>query len=377
MIREFFQAFVLVFVAEMGDKSQLLAMTFATRYPVKKVLIGMLAGALLNDGLAVMLGSLVSSFVPMNTIQMIAGLAFILFALWSLRMEKDEEAEESSRKFKFGPVLTVATAYFIGEFGDKTQLTAIALASDAGSPLAVLAGTVLGMLATGGIGIFIGKKLGDRMPELAIKLTSAAVFLFFGITKLIQSMPEKYLTAWNVLLFSIVLIVSLILLARPMIRARKQGRESALIRRARELHEYYNRIGKDFDSICLGVEKCGKCQGNQCIVGYTKTLIQSCLEEKPAGHIDPFFINERTLRKPFSREQAAESLMMTLKVLKEDPDDKKLRPVHVIRRNLERILFGKSIDRIGDWEEYERTLLHSDDSIAAGLLTDLKKAKNN
>ena len=373
MIREFFQAFVLVFVAEMGDKSQLLAMTFATRYPVKKVLIGMLAGALLNDGLAVMLGSLVSSFVPMNTIQLIAGFAFILFALWSLRVEKDEEAEESSRKFKFGPVLTVATAYFIGEFGDKTQLTAIALASDAGSPLAVLAGTVLGMLATGGIGIFIGKKLGDRMPELAIKLTSAAVFLFFGITKLIQSMPEKYLTAWNVLLFSIVLIASLILLARPMIRARKQGRESALIRRARELHEYYNRIGKDFDSICLGVEKCGKCQGNQCIVGYTKTLIQSCLEEKPAGHIDPFFINERTFRKPFSREQAAESLMMTLKVLKEDPDDKKLRPVHVIRRNLERILFGKSIDRIGDWEEYERTLLHSDDSIAAGLLTDLKK----
>ena len=377
MIREFFQAFVLVFVAEMGDKSQLLAMTFATRYPVKKVLIGMLAGALLNDGLAVMLGSLVSSFVPMNTIQLIAGFAFILFALWSLRMEEEEEEEEGSQKFKFGPVLTVATAYFIGEFGDKTQLTAIALASDAGSPLAVLAGTVLGMLATGGIGIFIGKKLGDRMPELAIKLTSAAVFLFFGITKLIQSMPEKYLTAWNVLLFSIVLIASLILLARPMIRARKQGRESALIRRARELHEYYNRIGKDFDSICLGVEKCGKCQGNQCIVGYTKTLIQSCLEEKPAGHIDPFFINERTLRKPFSREQAAESLMMTLKVLKEDPDDKKLRPVHVIRRNLERILFGKSIDRIGDWEEYERTLLHSDDSIAAGLLTDLKKAKNN
>src|SRR5690554_6657540 len=183
MIQDFLQAFLLVFIAEMGDKSQLLAMTFAIRYPVRKVLIGILIGAFLNDGLAVMLGSLVSNFLPMNTIQIIAGCAFIVFALWSLKVEEDEE-DTVNRKIKLGPVATVAIAYFIGEFGDKTQLTAIALASNAVSPFAVLIGTVLGMFTTGGIGIYIGKKLGDRIPDTAIKLASAALFLFFGITKL-------------------------------------------------------------------------------------------------------------------------------------------------------------------------------------------------
>jgi putative Ca2+/H+ antiporter (TMEM165/GDT1 family) len=371
MIQDFAQAFLLVFVAEMGDKSQLLAMTFATRYPIKKVLIGILIGAFLNDGLAVLLGSLVSSFVPMNAIQVIAGLAFIVFALWSLKVEEDEE-DTDHRKIKFGPVVTVATAYFIGEFGDKTQLTAIALASDAVSPLAVLIGTVLGMFATGSIGIYIGKKLGDRMPEMAIKLVSAAMFLFFGITKLAQSLPSKYLTPLNIFLFFIALAAALALLARPLILARKQGRESALVKRSRELHEYYSRIKSDFDSICLGTEKCGRCQGNKCIVGYTKTLIKYCLDEKSPKDADPSSISQQTLSKPFSKEQAAESLLMTLKVLKDDPENSKLRPIHEIRKNLERILFGKSVDRIKDWKEYEKALFEIDESVAASIVADLK-----
>jgi putative Ca2+/H+ antiporter (TMEM165/GDT1 family) len=177
MTQDFLEAFVFVFIAEMGDKSQLLAITFAAKYPVKKVLIGILIGAFLNDGIAVALGSLVSNFLPMNTIQIIAGFAFIAFALWSLKIDEDEEAANS--KMKFGPVTTVAIAYFIGEFGDKTQLTAIALASNAVSPIGVLIGTVLGMFTTGLIGIYIGKKLGDRIPEIAIKLASVAMFLFY------------------------------------------------------------------------------------------------------------------------------------------------------------------------------------------------------
>lgn len=372
MIQDFLQAFLLVFVAEMGDKSQLLAMTFAARYPVKKVLVGMLIGAFLNDGLAVWMGSLLSSFVPMDAIQVIAGLAFILFAFWSLKMEEDEE-EMEHRKQKFGPVVTVATAYFIGEFGDKTQLTAIALASNAVSPLAVLFGTVFGMFATGSIGIYIGKKLGDKLPEIAIRLVSAALFLFFGISKLVLALPERFLTATNILLFSGVLLVSMLLLARFLILARKQGRETALIRRSRELHEYYNRIQHDFDSICLGTEKCGRCQGNKCIVGYTKTLIQYNLDEKSLLDIESSSISSATLNKPFSREQAAESLLETLKVLKDDPENTKLKPVHEIRKNLERILFGKSIDQIRDWAEYEKSLIEIDEAIAVTILAGLKK----
>ncbi len=375
MIKEFIQAFLLVFLAEMGDKSQLLAITFATRYPLKKVLIGMLAGALLNDGLAVMLGRLVSGFVPMKTIQMIAGFAFLLFAFWSLRVEEGGEAESGSQKFQLGPVLTVATAYFIGEFGDKTQLTAIALASDADAPLAILAGTVSGMIGAGGIGIFIGKKLGDKIPEMALKLASTAIFLFFGISKLAESIPKGYWTDRNILSFGIVLTIALVGSIRKLMRAQKQGRESALIRKSRELYDYYHQIGRDFDRICLGTRKCGKCQGDHCIVGSTKTLIQSCLDGKPAEH--PSGISKNTLRKPFNREQAMRSLRMTWEVLKEDPDNPGYQPIHKIRKNLEIILFGQSVDRVHDWNEYGKLLSQKEANISAGLSSNWKKAKNH
>ena len=128
MFQEILKAFTLIFIAEMGDKTQILAMAFATRYPVKKVLLGIGIGAFLNHGLAVLLGSLLSNFIPINTLQLVAGIAFVGFAIWSLKIEEDDE--EETPKFQLGPVVTIALAFFIGELGDKTQLTAITLASD-------------------------------------------------------------------------------------------------------------------------------------------------------------------------------------------------------------------------------------------------------
>ena len=96
MFKELFESFFLVLIAEMGDKSQLLAMTFAARYPVRKVLLGILIGAVLNDGLAVLLGSMVSAFLPIDTIQIIAGFAFIIFALWTLRRRWKTQVEAGS-----------------------------------------------------------------------------------------------------------------------------------------------------------------------------------------------------------------------------------------------------------------------------------------
>lgn len=140
----------------MGDKTQILAMAFATQYPVKKVLLGIFFGVLLNHGSAVALGSLLATLVPLDLIQMVAGFAFIAFALWTLKSESDEKDENQSEKH-YGPILTVATAFFIGELGDKTQLTAITLSVDAAFPLFILAGTVTGMIVTGSMGIYIGK----------------------------------------------------------------------------------------------------------------------------------------------------------------------------------------------------------------------------
>ena len=91
MIQEIIRAFLLIFVAEMGDKTQILAMTFATRFPVRKVLIGIGLGVFLNHGLAVILGSYLSRMIPISTLQMIAGAAFIGFAFWTLKPEKEGE----------------------------------------------------------------------------------------------------------------------------------------------------------------------------------------------------------------------------------------------------------------------------------------------
>src|SRR6056297_3848201 len=146
MTGEFIKAFMLIFVAEMGDKTQILAMTFATRYSVKKVLLGIFIGSLLNHGLAVALGTVLSKRFPIDRIQIIAGLAFIFFAVWTLRNEDDEE--EENEKIKYGAVITVALAFFIGELGDKTQLAAITLAAASKHLLLVLAGTVSAMVAT-------------------------------------------------------------------------------------------------------------------------------------------------------------------------------------------------------------------------------------
>lgn len=363
-VEEFIKAFMLIFVAEMGDKTQILAMAFATRYAVKKVLLGIFIGALLNHGLAVLLGSYLSRLIPVDTLQIIAGFAFIGFSLWTLQAE-DENDEKHDDMSKLGPVVTVALAFFIGELGDKTQLTAITMAADAKAPIAILAGTALGMVVTGGLGIFVGRKLGDRLPDLAIKLIASVVFLFFGITKLYNSLPGRFLKPQYMVLFAAFLITMLVILSKPVIAKLRSGHETAFRRASRELYDYYNRVSHDMDCICLGEENCGRCEGSNCLVGYTKFLVRSCID----GDISRLQIplKSEPAQKPFSRGQALHSLILTLDLIKDDPNNSKYRYANEIRKSMEKILFGKCIDRIDDWEEYKKTMMEADETIAAAL----------
>ncbi len=98
---------------------------------------------------------------------------------------------------------------------------------------------------------------------------------------------------------------------------------------------------------------------------------------KPPAYRDPSGINKSTLRKPFNREQAMRSLRMTWEVLKEDPDNPGYQSIHKIRKSLEIILFGQSIDRVHDWEEYGRFLSQKEANISADLSPNLKKSKND
>ena len=169
-----------VVLAEMGDKTQLLAMAFATRYNARKVLLGVLLATVLNHALAVAVGNYLTRFAGAQTwIQAAASLSFILFGLWTIRGDRLEG--EENRTSRFGAVATVAIAFFIAEMGDKTQLATIALATKfPGSPLGVLLGTTTGMMIADGIGIVVGVVMCRRIPERTVKLVSAAVFILFG-----------------------------------------------------------------------------------------------------------------------------------------------------------------------------------------------------
>ncbi|MDF2839358.1 MAG: hypothetical protein K0Q99_129 [Clostridia bacterium] len=169
-----------VTLAEMGDKTQLLAMAFAGKYKASKVLIGVFIATVFNHALAVAAGNYITRWEGAQVwIQGAAALSFIFFGLWTIRGDKlDGEDKKIS---KFGPIMTVTIAFFIAELGDKTQLATIALAAQFPlSPIPILMGTTTGMIIADGIGIIIGVVLGRRIPERMVKLVSAAAFVLFG-----------------------------------------------------------------------------------------------------------------------------------------------------------------------------------------------------
>lgn len=179
-----------VVLAEMGDKTQLLAMAFATRYKASTVMWGVFAATVLNHFLAVLAGKTLTNLVPLHDVQIAAAASFILFGLWTIR--GDELAGEDKR-FHFSPFWTVAIAFFIAEMGDKTQLATVALAAKYQSVLPVLAGTTAGMLIADAIGIGIGIVMGKKIPERAVKWIAALIFILFGLWGLYEYLPEDVL----------------------------------------------------------------------------------------------------------------------------------------------------------------------------------------
>lgn len=198
----FLGATAMVVLAEMGDKTQLLAMAMATRFPARAVLLGVFLATILNHALAVALGTYLGTSINLNIVQMAAAVSFILFGLWTIR--GDSLNGEDKRKSILGPVMTVAVAFFFVEMGDKTQLATIALAAKYNAPLATLLGTTTGMLIADAIGIYIGVVAGKRIPERLIKWISALIFIAFGYAGLYTSLPGEYITLpWAALMVAV------------------------------------------------------------------------------------------------------------------------------------------------------------------------------
>ena len=127
MINAFLLATVAVVLAEMGDKTQLLAMAFATRFRWQAVLWAVFAATLVNHLMAVAVGNVITQFLPMAWIKLAAAASFIIFALWTIRGDTLDGEEQGHGR---SPFWTVAIAFFIAEMGDKTQLMTIALAAE-------------------------------------------------------------------------------------------------------------------------------------------------------------------------------------------------------------------------------------------------------
>ena len=190
----FLASFIFVVLAEMGDKTQLLGMCFATRYRWQTVLAGVFVATVLNHLLAVEVGAWLTKFVSMNTIQIVAAVSFIVFGLWTIR---GDELDESCAVGRYGPFWTVTVAFFIAEMGDKTQLATVALAAKYNDIIPVWMGTTAGMMVANAFGIIVGVTLGRKIPERTVKWCSAVIFIFFGFVGLYQSLPTVLLTAAN------------------------------------------------------------------------------------------------------------------------------------------------------------------------------------
>jgi Ca2+/H+ antiporter, TMEM165/GDT1 family len=175
-------SFLLVAASEMGDKTQLLAFSLATRYRRPWVVMsGILTATVLNHALASALGSFVSEHVPARVMGLVLAATFVAFGVWTLR---PDTFEESGRAGRFGPYLTTTILFFLAEMADKTQLATVALAARYRSVVLVTIGTTLGMLASDGLAVFLGEKLAARVQMRWIRISAASLFFAFGAASL-------------------------------------------------------------------------------------------------------------------------------------------------------------------------------------------------
>jgi putative Ca2+/H+ antiporter (TMEM165/GDT1 family) len=183
-------SFAVIFVAELGDKSQLMALTFATRFRLWPVLAGITVATALVHLVSVGIGYGLGAALPTGWISLIAGVAFLLFGAWTLRGDTLTDAERGKAQRATGSaMLAVGGAFFLAELGDKTMLATITLATQHGW-FGTWIGSTIGMVAADALAILVGRLLGRHLPERMIKYGAAALFAIFGIWLIVEGIVE-------------------------------------------------------------------------------------------------------------------------------------------------------------------------------------------
>jgi putative Ca2+/H+ antiporter (TMEM165/GDT1 family) len=182
-------SFGVVFIAELGDKTQLLALGFGAQHSLRLVAVGLTLGYAVANLLAVIVGGLLGAALPARPIQIVSGLVFLGFAALALRRDDDvDEADIESVDGLRGAsapkvVGSIAIAIAIAEMGDKTQITTATLASQA-TPVGVWIGATLGAASSGMVGAVAGRSIGHRISTRAVNVASAVLFAGFGTAML-------------------------------------------------------------------------------------------------------------------------------------------------------------------------------------------------
>jgi Ca2+/H+ antiporter, TMEM165/GDT1 family len=215
-------ATILITLAELGDKTQLLALALATKYRAWQVLVGIFVATLAVHLLSTVAGELVGRLVPELALRVVSGVLFIGFGVWTLRGDENADADSVTAAAKYGPIVTTGIAFFFAELGDKTQIMTMTIAADPAAVLQALGsagpaigrflsgagisaagltatqafwgvwmGSTLGMMIADGVAIAIGAVLGKSLPERLITRVSGAVFILFGLAAIVAAVAGR------------------------------------------------------------------------------------------------------------------------------------------------------------------------------------------
>ena len=175
----------LVALAEIGDKTQLLAFLLAARFRKPwPICLGILIATLVNHAGAGALGAWITAQVSPQTMRWVLGIGFLAMAAWTLIPDKIDEDTEGGGKLKLGVLGTTIVAFFMAEMGDKTQIATIALAARFNDLLAVVAGTTLGLMLANVPAVFIGDRLAGKIPVRLVHGIAAVIFAVIGVATL-------------------------------------------------------------------------------------------------------------------------------------------------------------------------------------------------
>lgn len=184
---------LVVSLAEIGDKTMLLAIVLATRFrkPLP-IILGILVATLANHGIAAFLGQSIAGILSGQWFRYAVGISFIAMALWTLVPDKLDEKEES-KPSRYGAFLTTTFAFFLVEIGDKTQIATIALGAQFQNVMAVTIGTTLGMMLANVPAVYFGSAIVERISLKLVRFVAATLFLLIGVWVLGEAAGLKFI----------------------------------------------------------------------------------------------------------------------------------------------------------------------------------------